>query len=385
MQKHNRTILFLLLAAAIITPLFSGNFRLNEAVKKGDLAEVKRLVATKEEGIDINERDQSGVSPLGNAIIVGHPAIATYLIKSGADLDHQSIKGYTPLHYAVAFQRLDVALLMLKSGARMDASNSEGIAPLHQCALLNRPEMAKLFLAFSDKIDIKNTNNGETPLHVVVGSNSRFFVDLFLEAGANPLELDSRNKTPLQTAQRHRCLQEVIATLQKATEFATDTKFYTNKDSAITTIFFGNNPSSLYQKFAFKILANSCDSKRLDKLYAAFTEKDAWPTFFQQQMPVTKYKQKPGYKEYICLLVRENPFVLLNFIKSDYYHEACIKKICCQKIFTLEKDMLISRTTRTVGNRNAYTQALDELAQRVMGSAMFRRHNDQKFADIVFK
>ncbi|CAM3918071.1 ankyrin repeat domain-containing protein [Flavobacterium cucumis] len=71
--------------------------QLNLAISKGDFARVKELV---EIGVDINKKDERGVSPLMYAIVFDQPQIVSYLIGNGADYRATDASGVAVYEYA---------------------------------------------------------------------------------------------------------------------------------------------------------------------------------------------------------------------------------------------------------------------------------------------
>ena len=68
------------------------------ASSEGNLCEVKRLYAN---GIDINEADYDGRSPLHLACSNGHISLVKYLVCKGADVKALDRDGRTPLDEAI--------------------------------------------------------------------------------------------------------------------------------------------------------------------------------------------------------------------------------------------------------------------------------------------
>lgn len=64
------------------------------AASEGNLCEVKRLYAN---GIDINETDYDGRSPLHLACTNGHLKLVKYLVSKGADIACKDRAGRTPI------------------------------------------------------------------------------------------------------------------------------------------------------------------------------------------------------------------------------------------------------------------------------------------------
>ena len=72
------------------------------------------------ERVNIEAKDDYGVTPLHNAAQRNSPDIARELIDLGADVEAKDDYGVTPLHMAVSLNSLDVARLLIDSGANTD-------------------------------------------------------------------------------------------------------------------------------------------------------------------------------------------------------------------------------------------------------------------------
>ncbi|MGI9337846.1 MAG: ankyrin repeat domain-containing protein [Gammaproteobacteria bacterium] len=70
---------------------------LHLAVKKGDIAEVKRLIA---DGANVNAKDNFDMTPLHWAAHKGKTEIADALIKAGANVFTRTNAGFTALNFA---------------------------------------------------------------------------------------------------------------------------------------------------------------------------------------------------------------------------------------------------------------------------------------------
>ena len=140
--------------------------KLFAAVKKGNVAEVKRLL---EGGLDVNARDEFAETPLHWAARIGDVRMAELLIKYGGDINARNNAENTPLHVAVAYGHLDMAEFLINHGGDINAKNEEGW----------------------------------TPLHVAVFNGHLSLVKLLLEKGADPSIRDNEQKTALDVAREN--------------------------------------------------------------------------------------------------------------------------------------------------------------------------------------
>ena len=95
------------------------------AIQQGHLNVVEVLVTS---GASLKRRDDSGFSPLDQAVGEGNIQIVKFLLEAGADVNGQTANG-SPLHTACAYRRLRIAKLLLESGADPCAVDAQGQTP----------------------------------------------------------------------------------------------------------------------------------------------------------------------------------------------------------------------------------------------------------------
>jgi ankyrin repeat protein len=87
---------------------------LNQAVKREDRDEVKRLVSI---GHQVNAPDEDGITPLMVAADRGNTAILRFLLDAGADPNVRCPGDWSPLARATAAGNHRAVVLLLKRGA----------------------------------------------------------------------------------------------------------------------------------------------------------------------------------------------------------------------------------------------------------------------------
>ncbi|KAK9830686.1 hypothetical protein WJX74_002706 [Apatococcus lobatus] len=106
---------------------------LHIAARRGDIECVKVLLQHKAQAISRNKRS---LSPLGEAIVSGHPEVAACLVLEGGCNPKEKQKGWSLLHLAAALGLLECLTLLLNYGCDIqDADNSDGYTPLHCAAI----------------------------------------------------------------------------------------------------------------------------------------------------------------------------------------------------------------------------------------------------------
>jgi ankyrin repeat protein len=156
---------------------------------------------------DVNVRDQSGETPLHNAVKFSSPEILQTLLNSGADVLVKGKLGMTPLHTAVYFGRIKGTQILLNAGSEVDVLNQYGETLLHTA---RDPEIVQLLLDAGADVNARD-RSGATPLHVIKNLEKLQF-QILLKAGADVNARDNRNMTPL-----HRifplCTPEIVKLL----------------------------------------------------------------------------------------------------------------------------------------------------------------------------
>ena len=90
-------LLILIFAVMTFLPSVASAAPLHEASRKGDTAEVKRLIAA---GADVGARDDDGDAPLHKASRNGHAEVVEVLLAAGALVTATGHEGQTPLDVA---------------------------------------------------------------------------------------------------------------------------------------------------------------------------------------------------------------------------------------------------------------------------------------------
>lgn len=84
------------------------------AAKLGDVVALKRAIAS---GVDLNQADSQGWTPLFHAAHVGTTEAVELLINAGADVNKGSETGFTALFSAVLAGHVDAVRVLLNAGA----------------------------------------------------------------------------------------------------------------------------------------------------------------------------------------------------------------------------------------------------------------------------
>ena len=152
------------------TEAFDDEIRLFLAVRAGDVATVRTMLAARPELAEAEEnwdRDlarrglvphpQHG-TPLVRAVERGDRSVVEALLDGGAAPDGACgcATGETPLWTAVAFGRTDLARLLLERGASPGVAIPSGVTPLHVAAMRVDRELTDLLLAAGADADARD-------------------------------------------------------------------------------------------------------------------------------------------------------------------------------------------------------------------------------------
>ena len=178
-----------------------------EAIRKGDVAAVKSIVAMDSTAISSREEPASAVltalyfhgqAEIGDFIasrteldVFGsrqwlRAACLAEIIAADPGLIRQSTDGWTPLHLAAFFGRTEAARKLMEAGADLKAvsSNSTANTPLHAALAGRGDEELVLRMLTAGADAAAATGEGYTPLHVAASRGDQRVCDLLIQYGA---------------------------------------------------------------------------------------------------------------------------------------------------------------------------------------------------------
>ena len=185
---------------------------IHEAVKRGDLAEVERLVEADPGAVHAKDcRDLK--LPLVYAAHGGHVAVVAYLLDQGAAINQRGGAACTALHLACEHGHGEVVRLLLARGADPTLADRAGYTPLMCACILGHIGVVRSLLTDgTSPIDAVN-HACRTALFYAAGHGHAKVVRLLLRAGADPTTADEDGRTALSTA-REKNRQDIVAVLE---------------------------------------------------------------------------------------------------------------------------------------------------------------------------
>ncbi|MHC4538871.1 MAG: ankyrin repeat domain-containing protein [Planctomycetota bacterium] len=155
------------------------------ATSLGVMDKVKAFV---EQGIDINEKDGQGMTPLHLAAQAGHREIVEFLLSNDADVHAKDSDGRTPLEVALSQRGNDIVKLLVEAGA--------DIPTIHMAAFVGSVDKLRSFIKAGMDIDTKD-EKGRTPLLRAIMGKHIDAVEFLINNGADVNTRDEQGYVPL--------------------------------------------------------------------------------------------------------------------------------------------------------------------------------------------
>ncbi|XP_031631788.1 carboxypeptidase A4-like [Contarinia nasturtii] len=191
-----------------------------DAVKKNDLIGLSKLITSH---VDVNERDNGGMTGLHWAAENGHIEAAKMLIENNAEIDARDNYFNTPLHIACSHDFFEMIELLIDRGAHIHAPNLNKLYPLKLCTisienlrpcLLKAAEKGHKLFDAVESGDLKlvqkligqgvniNFGNpcGETALNVAILKGNKTMAGWLVNNGADVNLESCDGTTPLELA-----------------------------------------------------------------------------------------------------------------------------------------------------------------------------------------
>ena len=165
-----------------------------EYFKTATLEEVNACLDT---GVDLNERDDAGATPLHRAVYNANPdiVIVQVLLNAGADPNVRTKSNRIPLHFAAFKKNADFVKVLLNAGADPNRRDLWGATPLHYAAERNgNPDVIKALLNAGADPNVQN-KKGFTPLGLAIEKNKNPDVAMVLRAaGATQTKIAGKSQ-----------------------------------------------------------------------------------------------------------------------------------------------------------------------------------------------
>lgn len=176
----------------------------------GDLARVETLFAA---GVDVDTKNDDGVTALWKASETGHLEVVRALLDAGAEPNSKRSDGFSALMIATAEGHLEVVQALLDAGADANAAALMGVTALYFASNDGHLEVVKALLDANAKVDVRGPE-GTTALTPAIMNNHPEVVSALIAAGAD-VNVSSGFGTPLDLAKKLG-RTEIVHLLKKA-------------------------------------------------------------------------------------------------------------------------------------------------------------------------
>jgi ankyrin repeat protein len=177
---------------------------LHQATEQQDTEQVKKII---KDGMDLNEQDSQGRTPLMIAAYNEDYDTAKVLIEAGADVNIQDNMKNNPYLYASAEGCTDILRLTIEAGADTKITNRYGGTGLIPASEHGYVDVVDMLLTKTD-VNVNHVNNlGWTALLEAIILNNgnekqQKTVELLVQHGANVNLADGEGITPLEHAKQ---------------------------------------------------------------------------------------------------------------------------------------------------------------------------------------
>ena len=195
-----------LLVALWCLATFSGSHaqapdgRLIDAVKRGDVAGVRALLAQR---VDLAAADADGSTALHWAAHGNNLELVDLLLDAGADARTSTRYKVTPLYFAAQNGNAAVMARLLDAGADPNGTVYEGQTMLMTAALAGKADAVRLLLTRGATVDVAEPYRGQTALMWAAAEGNADAAAVLVEAGADIRKKSTGGFTPLLFAVRN--------------------------------------------------------------------------------------------------------------------------------------------------------------------------------------
>ena len=159
----------------------------------GDIKRVKNFLRQKDFDFDKQNRDK--ITPFALSVHRNHIEVFQILLECGVNVNNSDCEGDTPLHHAVSNGNLEMVETLIEHEADVCATNDHQMTPVWIAAYKNYSEILKLLLYnFADPtVYSAGTNRAiefvpvhrkpVSPLYIALEWNSTECVDVLIQAG----------------------------------------------------------------------------------------------------------------------------------------------------------------------------------------------------------
>ncbi|MBU4269344.1 ankyrin repeat domain-containing protein [Candidatus Dependentiae bacterium] len=171
------TILIFLFYSTSIFSESSLREELRSAIYFGNVSLVSKLIG---KGVNINENDSYGRSPLIQAILMNNVNMVKLIVDNGAELNNSYYFSKTPLIEAICIGNSEIVEYLIKKGALVHLVDKSNKSPIEYAAEYGRVDIAEL-LVNSNINAINSSRSIRSSLILAVAKGHGSIVDLLIK------------------------------------------------------------------------------------------------------------------------------------------------------------------------------------------------------------
>ncbi|XP_063402205.1 uncharacterized protein LOC134686468 [Mytilus trossulus] len=168
-------------------------------------------------GVDPNQCNVSGESPLFVSVQEGHTDVVELLLDNKVDINKCENHEISPLFIACNKNSIEIVKLLLAKNANIDKCRDNGESPLFGACRNNNVDVIKLLLDKKADID-KFTDEGVSPLLIACQNNHIETLKLLIDNKANILKCADNKASPLYMACQNNHIEIVKLLLDNKAE-----------------------------------------------------------------------------------------------------------------------------------------------------------------------
>ena len=210
---------------------------LHQAASENNIDWIQALIAAK---ANINEKDQTGMTPLHIAAQSGFGKLLKLLIDNGGEANQLNNSGktvlkiaekYKNLHQAASEDNIDWVQALIAAKANINEKNHEGMTPLHLAAQKKSGKIITSLVKGGAKIQTKN-NDGDTALQLAENKENLLkatnkgnldWIRALIALKVNVNSSDKNGKSPLHIAVEKGSIMAVIALINGGADVKSQT------------------------------------------------------------------------------------------------------------------------------------------------------------------
>ncbi|MDB4668807.1 ankyrin repeat domain-containing protein [bacterium] len=161
-----------------------------DAARDGKIESIKWYA---QNGHDLNEQNERGLTPFVYAVQSGRRNIIDYLLSQGVDINQQDKHGSTPLIWAGSLLAADdgrLGVYLISKGANINVVTNNGTSALHLAVWYDRKDLVNKLIEKKANLNFvsRSSSYAGTPLDVALRESRLAFAELLKKNGAKTVE-----------------------------------------------------------------------------------------------------------------------------------------------------------------------------------------------------